>query len=97
MISQDSDLFLMLLHRLSEEFTVRSGLLDPLLQMGPRHRSWVERIEGPAPADRGGMRIDLRRLQSLYALSLSRMSALSTNDLMAAPERNSHCNSFVSV
>jgi hypothetical protein len=82
-------LFLILFCQFSERFTVRSGLLDPLLQV----RGLVTDLGGE---DRGVPHqligrdaIDLRRLPSL--------SALSTIDLVTAPEMYSHCNSFVSV
>jgi hypothetical protein len=86
------DLFLILLCQLSEQFTVRSGLLDPLLQVrgvvtgvGAGNRGVPRRLIGRDA-------IDLRRLPSLFALS-----AMSGIDLVTAPEMYSHCNSFVSV
>lgn len=90
MISQNA--LLLLPCRLSEQFTVCSGLLDPLLQgrglvadLGGEDRGVPQQLIGRDA-------IDLRRLPSLSALS-----ALSTIDLVTAPEMYSHCNSFVSV
>jgi len=82
--------YLILLFKVSEQFAVRSGLLDPLLQV----RGLVTDLGGE---DRGDQliwwdAIDLRRLPSLFALS-----ALSTIDLVTASEMYSHCNSAVSV
>src|SRR5215218_8820201 len=89
------DLFLILLYQLSEQFTVRSGMLDPLLQMQGLVTDLGGEDRGVPHQLIGRDAIDLRRLPSLFALSV--LSALSTIDVVTAPEMYSHCNSFVSV
>jgi hypothetical protein len=93
MISQNALMaYLILLCQLAGQFTVRSGLPDPLLQI----RGLVIDLGGEDRGVPGRLigwdAIDLRRLTSLFALSAS-----STIDLVTASEMSFHCNSVVSL